>query len=299
MPKLLSIAGWLIVILIVASCEDPPLTGIPELKNGAAETICLAQMDSGSLEVVRLDASYRRTAVDTKETSDWPFSGRVSPLGSYILGQTRAGLRAIEISGATIWNVAGFRPLGMPSISRDESLVALSGEDGALAVLTTADRATKVLDVRGKNAAMAPDGGRLAFDDGQNTFIYVLATKVTTELGSGTEPSWSNNSSAVAVRTRANVIELIDVTTRRRQLFLEASSSVSVPKWSPGGEWAMFTRRGPRSWLSKAEWQGAEPTQIVIRDLRTGRETSVGQFYKANRGDYAWVLSREVCNMGH
>jgi Tol biopolymer transport system component len=99
----------------------------------------------------------------------------------------------------------------------------------------------------------------------------------------------------VARSSGAPHVDLVNVQTRERRVLIQASSYLSAPRWSPNGEWMMYTRRGPRHWWSKAEWTGSEPSQILVRNVKSGTEASIGECFKANPGDYTWVSNRELC----
>jgi Tol biopolymer transport system component len=201
----------------------------------------------------------------------------------------------VALDGRQLWQLKGASVSGMPAISADARKVAFAGDGQRLAVYDVSAGELRKLDIGGDHPSWAPAGDRLAYDDGGQVRVYDLARGTGFEVGRGTEPSWSPDGTSLAVRVDSEQVDLVNVQTRDRRVLIDASSYVSVPRWSPNGEWMMYTRRGPRHWWSKAEWTGSEPSQILIRQVKTGTETSVGEFYKANPGDYTWVTNRELC----
>jgi Tol biopolymer transport system component len=191
----------------------------------------------------------------------------------------------------------GVRVIGFPAISLNADKVTFTRDGGELAVYDVAERELKSLQISGRNAVFAPDGKRIAFDNGHSIYVHDIERNITTELSSGTEPSWHGDGKSVAIRVNDTKIDLVDVDTRKRSPLIEAESRVSIPRWSFGGEWFMYTRRGARSFWSRGGWEGSEPSQIVIRDVRTNIDTPIGQFYKANPGDYTWVRNQIICDM--
>jgi Tol biopolymer transport system component len=151
----------------------------------------------------------------------------------------------------------------------------------------------KPLDVEGENPAWAPDNTRLAFDHSGRIHIYDLTRESASELGAGADPSWSPDSSSIAARDGYDRVDLIDVKTRMRVKFLEGRL-ISVPRWSPNGEWMMYTRSGGGRWWSIGD-MATEPHQIVVRQVKTGTEAVVGRFLKGNRGNYTWTTNPALC----
>ena len=85
-----------------------------------------------------------------------------------------------------------------------------------------------------------------------------------------------------------------------RRVLIEANL-VPVPRWSSKGVWMAYSYLGGRDGdtLSNA---AAEPHQIIVRDVRSGTEASVGVYFKsvgvyfkADPGHYTWVANRTLC----
>lgn len=286
------IASGIAGVLSVAGC-DTPASAPPE--GTVPEGICLVQVRSDDIEIRPLEGPSREYRIpDIRKTAPL-FQGRLAPDASFVAGSAETGFVGVKLDGRQVWGLKDVSFPGKPAISADAKSVAFTARDGRLVVFDVATGSLKDLGVRGQNPAWSFTGDRLAYDDGAEVRVYELARGTSSEVGRGTEPSWSPDGTSVAVRVNSEQVDLVNVQTRERRVLIDASKSISVPLWSPNGEWMMYTRRGPRHWWSKAEWTGSEPSQILIRNVKTGTETSVGEFYKANPGDYTWVTNRELC----
>lgn len=153
------------------------------------------------------------------------------------------------------------------------------------------------LGYRGRNPSWSFRGNRLAYDDTSQVSVFDADSGTSFVVGQGTEPSWLPDETSIAVRANAEQVHVVNVQTRARRVFIESSRSISVRRWTPDGEWMMYTRRGPHHWWSKAAWTGAEPSQILIKHAKTGWETSVGEYYKADPGDFTWVFNSDLCRI--
>jgi Tol biopolymer transport system component len=221
--------------------------------------------------------------------------GRVSPDGSYVVGTDGAHLLGVTLNGGRLFDLKNVSVSGMPAISGDAKKVAFTSSDQQLAMYDVATGELKRLGIRGQNPAWPRAGDRLAYDDGAQVRVFEFARVTSIDVGRGTEPSWSPDGTSLAVRMNSEQIDLVNVQSRERHPFIEAASSISVPRWSTNGEWMMYTRQGPRHWWSTAEWTGSEPSQILVRHVKSGTEGSIGEFYKANPGDFTWVTNRDLC----
>lgn len=295
------VSAWLAVglafsELAVMGCDQSPSTIRSEAERAAQEGWCLAQLHTGgSVELVSLDQTWREHKIPLKDDAALLYGGRVSPEGTYGVGTDGRDLVAVTLDGRELWHLNSVSVSGRPAISPDGKKVAFTSRNRQLSVYDVSTSELKSLGVRGQNPTWAPSGDRLAYDDGAQAHVFDLARGAGVEVGRGTEPSWSPDGTSVAVRVGPKQVDVVYVQTLERRVLIEASSDISVPRWSPNGEWMMYTRRGPRHWWSKAEWTGSEPSQILIRHVKTGTDASVGEFYKANPGDYTWVTNRELC----
>jgi len=292
-----TVASWLMIVspLVVAACDSAAPPPIAHQEQAVLSGSCLAQFRSEQIDVLRLDGTAGRVRVPPIDAASWPMSGRVSPDGMFAVGQTSNGLAAVALRGGVLWRLDGVALSGAPAIGPDAKSIAFASGDGRLLLYVVPTRALRRLDVTGSNPSWAPGNDRLAYDDGTRVHVYDLAGATATEIGPGTEPSWAPDGKRLAVRVRSEQIDLVNVETRERQPFIQASSHVSVPRWSADGELMMYTRQGPRHWWSKAQWTGSEPSQILLRDVSSGAEASIGEFYKADPGDYSWVRNQALC----
>jgi hypothetical protein len=289
------LAIWLSLSMVVVGCSVPSSPAPTEMEGALREGLCLVQLRSERIEIVQLDGGWREHRIPTKEGATRLSWGRVSPDALYAVGSDGTDLVGVALDGRQLWQLKGASVSGMPAISSDAKKIAFAGDGQRLAVYEVSAGELRKLDVSGDHPSWTPSGDRLAYDDRGQVRVYDLVRAAGFELGRGTEPSWSPDGTSVAVRVGSGQVDLVNVQTRERRVLIEASSLISVPRWSPNGEWMMYTRRGPRHWWSKPEWTGSEPSQILIRQVKTGTETSVGEFYKANPGDYTWVSNRELC----
>jgi Tol biopolymer transport system component len=260
-----------------------------------AEGVCLVQLRSQRIEVVTLSGDHVAPGIRINDESASLSWGRVSPDGSYAVGTDGTHLVAVTLIGARLWELKDVSVSGMPAISADAKKIAFTSRNQQLTVYDVSTRELDALEVNGQNPSWAPRSDRLAYDDGAQVHVYDLARATAVEVGRGTEPSWTPDGNSVAVRVNSEQVDLVNVQTRERRVLIDGSKSISVPLWSPNGEWMMYTRRGPLHWWSKAEWTGSEPSQIMVRHVKSDAEASIGEFYKANPGDYTWVTNRELC----
>jgi Tol biopolymer transport system component len=207
------------------------------------------------------------------------------------IGEQTRSLVGIDLGGKELWSVTG-KPVGVPAFNRDGTKVAF--QDGTqLSVYDVTNATVQRLGISGANPAWSPDGGRLAYDDGSSVGIVDVVSLGQYLIGPGTEPSWTPDGKGVAVRSTKDKIELVDLTTRTRRALLEADL-VSVPRWSSDGVWMAYSHLGGRDGETLAD-AAAEPHQIIVRDVRSGAEASVGVYFKADPGDYRWVANRTLC----
>jgi Tol biopolymer transport system component len=87
-------------------------------------------------------------------------------------------------------------------------------------------------------------------------------------------------------------IDLIDVESRS-QRELSFDPWTIVPKWSPDGDWIFYSREGGLPWWSPNNV--AEPHQVIVRQVSTGRESVVGMFFKSDPADFHWITNHELC----
>jgi hypothetical protein len=279
--------------LSLVGCDTPASTPMP--KGAVPEGICVVQVRSDYIEIRPLDGPPREYRIpDIRKTAPL-FQGRLAPHGSFAAGSADTGFLGVKLDGRQAWAVKDVSFPGRPAISSDAKSVAFTARDGRLVVFDVATGALKDIGVRGQNPAWSFTGDRLAYDDGAEVRVYELARGTNSEVGRGTEPSWLPDGASLAVRVKSTQVDVVKVQTRERRILIDASKSISVPLWSPDGAWMMYTQQGPRHWWSKAEWTGSEPSQILVRDVKSGAEASIGEFYKANPGDYTWVSNRELC----
>jgi Tol biopolymer transport system component len=283
---------------MVMGCQDAPSTRGAVADAAIGEGLCLTQFRSERIEVITLNGDHAAPGIHVRDEAGRLSWGRVSPDGSYVVGTNGADLMGVTVNGDRLWELKGVSVSGTPAISTDARKVAFASGNQQLTVYDVSTREPKPLGVNGQHPSWAPRGDRLAYDDGAQARVFDFGRGTSFDVGRGSEPSWSPDGTSLAVRVGTRQIDLVNVATRDRRALIEASDDVSVPRWSPNGEWMMYTRRGPRHWWSKAEWTGSEPSQILIRHVKTGTETSIGEFYKANPGDYTWVSNRELCRAG-
>ena len=288
------LAVCLTLNVLAMACEHPSPPSSADLQKGAGEGLCLVQPDWNGIEVLNMNGAWGKHRLRVTPEGALFSEKRVAPDGSYVAGALEADLVGVALDGRLLWQLKAVSYSGKPAISPDAKKVALTLRDGRISVYDVLTARLDELPVRGQNSSWSSTGDRLAYDDGAQVHVYELARRTNFEVGRGTEPSWSPDGTSLAVRMDWEHVELVNVQTRARRVFLEASSPISVPRWSPNGEWMMYTRRGPRHWWSKAEWTGSEPSQILVRHVKSGTEASIGEFYKANPGD-TWVVNRELC----
>ncbi len=208
--------------------------------------------------------------------------------------------------GHELWEVPN-EPQSRPAISRDATRVAFDDQEARIIhIYDVPSRELKALRIHGENPAWDPQSHRLAYDDGVNTIVYDVASETSFSIGAGTEPSWSADGESIAVRvgptdvdlpfisvrTNPGDIDLLNLKTGSRRQLVPASSYI-VPRWSPDGEWMIYTRRGHASTVGAA---APEPQTIVIRNTKSGAEMSLGDVPgKANPIDYTWVDNERLC----
>jgi hypothetical protein len=281
--------------MLLVGCSVPSSIDPAQIQGALREGLCLVQLRTDRIEIVLLDGEWREHRIPMRVGTISLSWGCISPDGQYAVASDGTDLIAVTLDGRQLWQLKGVSVSGLPAISADGRRVAFAGEGRRLTVYDVTAGELRKTDISGDHPSWAPAGDRIAYDDRGQVFVYDFVQGTGFQVGRGTEPSWSPDGTSVAVRAGLEQVDLVNVQTRARRILLDASSYVAVPRWSPNGEWMMYTRRGPRHWWSKAAWTGSEPSQILIRRLKTGTETSVGEFYKANPGDYSWVTSPELC----
>jgi Tol biopolymer transport system component len=264
---------------------------LPSVEAAVLQGICLVQVGSWHIEILELNGRRREHVVHKR-----PYvatTERISPDGSYIVATSLESAAGISRDGQILWQVPGARAV-RPAISPDGRKVTLLPRgDTKLAIYDATSNQLTSIGVPGHHPVWSPSGDRLAYDDGQNVRVYDLTASTTIDAGPGTEPSWLPDGTSVAVRMKSKV-EVIHLATGARSVLFEDARGLSVPRWSPDGEFMLYKKRGGRYWWS-IDWTGSEPTQVVLRDTRTGSEAFIAAIAKANPGDYMWVTNPELC----
>jgi Tol biopolymer transport system component len=278
-------ACWLFCLLGThCGSSSPPVANI----EGAGDE-CLVRVISGLLDIVPLKGRQHTQQIPTPDPIGLSW-GRVSPSGTFIVGTDGTRLNGVAFDGRELWRIQTIVS-GFPSIKADEARIAFAS-DGRIDIydVKTGERETIVKG--GLNPAWAPDSDRIAYDDGANVRVYDLISATSYEVGKGTHPSWSSDGGNVAVRVGTDEVDVINVQNLARRTFA-AASYVSPPRWSPNGRWLFYTHAGGGSWWSLDGWL-SDPYQVILRDARTGAESSIGMFYKG-QADYTWVTNRTLC----
>jgi Tol biopolymer transport system component len=280
-----------------AACAQPPTLRQSDIESAQAAGVCVVDVVNRHVAIFRLDGSRRSLTVPMQERSLEDSDGRMSPDGTYVVfvrdvvGESGVdALSGVALDGRILWEVYG-RGIYPPEISADGRKLAFV-EVNQLTTYDVASKRKASLGVPGQRPSWAPDGNLLAYDDGSTVFTIDVATGSRSTIGSGTEPWWTADGSAVAVQRKSGKIDLIDLHSRSRREFL-SGSYVRVPRWSSNGEWFVYTRAGGEPWWSLRN--ASEPHQIVVRNAQSGAESAVGVFYKANPGHFTWVTNRTVC----
>jgi hypothetical protein len=291
---------------LTAACTSSLPPQAVDVQSAVSEGLCLAQYGTGYVEVVQLHGRQRSHHIPIKANSQALGWGRIAPDGTYAAAERLAPgtqrehlLVGVALDGRELWQVESEVP-GVPAFSPDGQRLAFTAA-GQLTLYDTSTRELKTLGIAGRHPSWAPAGDRLAYDTGTNTnpydddasvHVYDLRQKTSSPVGRGTHSSWLPDGQRIAVRAGSGRVDLVNLQTGERREFL-AAPKVTVPKWSPDGRWMIYTREGGAPWWSIK--QASEPHQIMIRDTRTGAEAPVGVFYKANPGDYTWVINQTLC----
>jgi Tol biopolymer transport system component len=201
----------------------------------------------------------------------------------------------LSVDGVVLWRQQTNVPAGVMDVNITETRVAFRGA-GALMVYDVNAKETTSLDLAGRAPAWSPSGHQLAYEENDRVYVYDVASKKIREIGLGQEPSWTPDGGALAVRSGPESVDVVSIRNLQRNPLLRASRRISVPRWSPDGDWMMYTREGGKHWWS-IDWTASSPSQIVVRHTDSENEVAVGEFYKANRGDYRWVASEGVCRI--
>jgi hypothetical protein len=281
-----------IELFCVAACtKSPRTTEVANINDAAALGLCVVQFWQSRLEIIPLDRP--QLIWEVKGAKPDYQQGRVALDGSFavIVPAFEHRVSAIRLDGEVVWELKINRP-GIPSISSDGKKIALASA-GRLNVYDVPAARLDVLDVEGENPAWSPNNGRLAYDRDGKVYIYDPETGVSTEIGLGTEPSWAPDGESIAARAGYDTVDLIEIKSRARTTLLEGRG-VSVPRWSPNGEWMIYT------WFAGGRWWSiddiaTEPHHIVLRNAKTSAEAVVGRFLKANRGDFTWTTNPALC----
>ena len=281
-----------------AACAQPSIPAQADIERAVSEGLCLADVANRSITVYRLDGSHRSLPIPVEESAPLSSDGRVSADGSYVLldrpsfRESARAVLGVAVDGRRLFEVYGKIFLSA-ALSADGRKIAFV-DVNQLATYEIASKRITSLGVEGDHPSWAPDGKLLAYDDGSTVHTIDTATGSHSILGPGTEPWWTADGSAIAARRKSGKIDLIDVHSRSRREFL-AASQVTVPHWSPNGEWFAYTRAGGDPWWSLR--YAAEPHEIVIRHARSGGEAVVGKFYKAHQPYLTWVTNRAACQV--
>lgn len=286
--------------LCVVGCSAQPPTERVDVQTSVADRLCVAQLLPTGLdqvEVVRLDGRHHLRRLTVSDRSSMPSWGRLSPDGAYLAGIQSGDYPrpnrfvGLHLDGHSAWNVERVIS-SLPAISADASRIAFA-TNGRLTLYTVSTGEFSELGVNGQNPSWAPDGRRLAYDDGGTVHILDVTTGAQSRVGRGTQPSWAPDGTHVSVRSSPTTVDLIEVETRERRRLLDADA-VTVPRWSPDGQWMLYTKAEDVPWW--AIMRGAtEPHEIIVRDTRSGAETVIGRFAKANPADYQWVENADLC----
>jgi hypothetical protein len=302
------VAVYLMALALFPACRRSSAPEPIDFQGSVSEGICLVQLHAGSLEIVPLRRSQRterRPRISVGSYSKLLLWGRVAPDGTFVAGVLSASGRdpllviGVALDGRELWKFESEFP-GVPAFSPDGQRLAFTAA-GQLTLYDTSTGELTKLGIAGQNPSWAPAGDRFAYDTGTNTnpydehakvHVYDVSRKTSSPVGPGTHPSWLPDGQRIAVRAGSGRVELVNLQTGERREFLSAPS-VTVPRWSPDGRWMMYTKEGGVPWWSLK--RASEPHQIMIRDTSTGAEMPVGVFYKANPGDYTWVLNQTLC----
>lgn len=287
------IAWGILLVAGFAGCATPASTSPPA--GVRMPTACLAQVRAEHIQIRTVDELYDERVIPAIREVAPVFQGRLAQDGSLVAGRAQTGFVGLRLDGRLLWLVKETSMSALPAISADARKVAFTDRHGDLVLYDVETAAFSKIGRRGRNPSWSFTGKRLAYDDGAQVSVYVVDSGTSFVVGQGTEPSWLPDETSVAVRANAEQIDILSTQTRARRVLLDASSSISVPRWTPDGEWMTYTRGGPRHWWSRAAWTGAEPSQILIRHAKSGWETSVGEYYKADPGDFTWVLNSDLC----
>jgi len=301
------VVSWIGAACVFATgCTGSSIPGAtPDFVESAlANGLCLTQLTGEQIEIVPLDRPQRFYKIPTTPRGDvaqhftW---GRIAPNGAYVASRRASpetdhqdSLVGVSLDGDQLWEIKIDVPR-VPAISRDAQKVVFIADNELVAYEVRTALLVKT-GIPGRNPSWSPDGNQIAYDDGSSTYILDLRTRIPRNVGVGTEPSWSPTGKSIAVRASADVVDLVEVGEVPRRDQLMSGPYISVPRWSPDGEWMMYTRYGGGRWWSIADG-ATEPHQIIIRNVKTGTEASVGAFYKGNIGDYAWVANERLCRM--
>lgn len=258
-----------------------------------APGLCLSQVAAGELVVLSLDGRVTRKSLSGTRAGLELANGYLAPDGEAVVATVVDGLVFTTVSGDVRW-VLNVQCEWGTSITNDSKRVACATRNGVVLVDASTGQRDGAID-GGRNPMWHPNAGAIAYDDGDSAYIYTLATKSRQLIGKGTAPSWDASGERIALRRSTGTVVVVDVRSRASTTLLDGTSPVSVPKWSPDGEWMTYTRREPRHWWSRSEWTGLEPTQVVVRRLATGLERNIGEVYKANPGDFRWFINRRLC----
>jgi hypothetical protein len=161
--------------------------------------------------------------------------------------------------------VRGWRPGGA------ELLVGL---DGSTSVRTAADR--QVADVGGVEATWSPDGGRIAYLQGQALYVAdatganvrQLAAGVVPPAADQSGPVWSPDGTEIAIAASTSPItsELLAVPVdgSASTVVFDGPGQNANPSWSENGSWLAFERDAGGAW---AIWlvhpTGADAAQVL------------------------------------
>ena len=276
------------LIASVSGCAATPV-GF----DGTSGTPCLSQVRAGQIETASLSGGMRLTRL-AKGLED----GQVAVDGNRIFAISGSDFVVVDRQGQVLLRQAIVLPETLRSVAADPGgrFLVLSGAAGSMLHLDLQARRASPLGAKGFNPRFDSAGVRLAFDNGSDVFVLDVSRQKTRHVAAGTEPSWFPDSARLAVRTSKSQVDVVTIDTGYRERLLSHKRGVSVPRWSPDGQWMMYLRQGARSWRAELSLGAAtEPRQVMVRRLADGAEASVGEIAKGNPGNFEWVTNAAVC----
>jgi len=176
---------------------------------------------------------------------------------------------ALEFDAAAApTQAAPARPATTPEATATEAAAPEATEAAETSAASTAEASAAVTPARAP-AAPARTGatglsGTLAFQDGRGSiYAYDLARGEVRFLASGFDPAISDDGSKVAY-LGIDGIRSINIDGSGDRLAFPSSDLITSPKWSPDGEWLVFSRTTGEYKCWQTEFMGC----ITLRYLR-------------------------------